>query len=114
LLRARWRSKRTKGKAFFELAFTEDWRAILGEVFLASLVDGYTKIFIIRSTGRQEYWKSIERFLRLAFSKCGIFQNYQAFRPRFILFEPSLEKEEQMDKIEEIILHALKDEKWIK
>ena len=55
-----WRSKLTKGKAFFELAFQEDLRQVIGEVFLASLVDGYVKVFIIRSTKDENYWKNVE------------------------------------------------------
>jgi len=109
-----WRSKRTKLKVFFELAFQEGFRQVIGEVFLASLVEGFNKIFIIRPTGREDFWKNIENFLRLAFKKDGIFANYKAFRPRFIIFERNLEEKQEEDKIKEKITQALKNEKWIK
>jgi len=87
---------------------------VVGEVFLASLVEGFTKIFVIRPTGKEDYWRNIESFLRIVFSKDGIFKKYEAFRPRFIVFERSLEEKEEIDKIKEIIVATLKDERWIK
>ncbi len=109
-----WRNKRTKRKVFFELAFKEDFRQVIGEVFLASLVDGYTKIFVIRPTGKEDFWKNVEGFLRYAFYKDGIFKKYETFRPRFIIFERSLEEKQEEDRIKEKIVQVLKDEKWLK
>lgn len=35
------------GICVFEIAFTEDWRAVVGEICLASMVENCTKIFIV-------------------------------------------------------------------
>jgi hypothetical protein len=109
-----WQSKRTKDKVFFELAFTEDFRQVIGEILLGSLVYGYAKTFIIKPSGDEDYWKNIEKFMRFAFKKNGIFRKYDAFSPRFIIFKRSLEKRGEEGKIKEVIVEELRRDKWIK
>lgn len=109
-----WKNRRTGKKIIFELAFQEDYRTVIGEVLIASQVESFTKIYIIRPTTDENYWKNIESFLRLAFKEDGILKNYYARRPRFIIFERKLEKNRKLEEIKEKIVETLKDENWLK
>lgn len=109
-----WKHIRTRQKVLFELAFQEDYRQIVGEVFLASQVESFRKIYIIRPTTDENFWKNVESFLRLAFKDGGIFKAYKAYRPRFIIFGRNLERTRRENEIKEKIIQALKNDNWIK
>jgi len=102
-----WKHQRTGKKVILELAFEEDYRQIVGEVFLASQLESFAKIYIIRPTGDEPFWRNIEKFLRLAFSNEGIIR--VAHRPRFIIYK----RGEKEDRIKQRILEVLTDEQWI-
>jgi len=108
-----WRSKRTNQKIFFELIFQEDFRQVVGEMFLASQVEGFSKIFFVRPTKDEGFWKNVEKFLRLAFrSEEGLVKAYH--RPTFIIFDRSLEENSKDDEVKAGIVQALKETNWIK
>lgn len=107
-----WKYERTREKVFFELAFEEDYRAVIGEMFLASQVEGFSKMYFVRATGRTSFWKNIGKFLRFAFRrKEGIVKTHH--RPTFIVFDRSL-LENSEDEIKEKIVNRLKKDHWIK
>lgn len=108
-----WRKKGTNQKVFFELIFTEDFRKVVGEMFLASQVEGFNKMYFVRPTGDEGFWKNIEKLLRLAFrSEEGIVST--RYRPRFIIFNRSLERDSKFDEIKKNVSQALIEDKWIK
>jgi hypothetical protein len=105
-----WRKNRQK--LVFELAFTEDFRKIIGEMFLSSQIEGFSKIYFIRPTDDEPFWKDIEKFLRYAFRRSdGIVETHH--RPNFIIFPRSLEKERKEDEIKERIVETLKRDNWL-
>ena len=108
-----WRSKRTREKVFFELVFQEDFRQVIGEMFLASQTENIRKMYFIRPTEDEPFWKNIENYLRFAFRREeGIVKTHH--RPSFIIFDRSLEKNSKEDEIKEKIASVLKKDNWIK
>jgi hypothetical protein len=105
-----WRHKRTKDKVYFEIALEEDHRAIIGEVFLASQVEGYAKIYIIRLTQKKQKYENIEHFLQLAFREDGVLKDYKGWRPRVLTFDLDTSEED----IKKRIIETLTEESWIK
>jgi len=70
--------KYRSGKCIFEIAFTEDWRAIAGEICLAGMVEDCTKIFIITYTpgdlvsGAEDIYRNrYEDFVSIVGGKVG-------------------------------------------
>lgn len=108
-----WKSQRTRDKIFFELIFTEDFRKVIGEMFLASQVENFAKIYFIRPTEDEPFWRDIEKFLRYTFRRSeGIIKTRH--RPSFIIFHRSLEKNQKEDEIKERIIEVLKRDNWLK
>lgn len=108
-----WKHPKTREKILFELIFTEDFRKVIGEMFLASQVENFTKMFFIRPTEDEPFWKNIERFLRYAFERSdGVVKTYH--RPSFIIFPRSLEKNRQVDEIKERITDVLRKDGWLR
>lgn len=109
-----WKHKRTREKIVFELIFQEDYRQVMGEMFLASQVENFSKMYFIRPTEDEPFWKNIEKFLRYTFrrSEEGIVKTYH--RPAFIIFDRSLEKNQKEEEIKEKIVQVLRKDNWIK
>lgn len=102
--------KKRREKVLFELAFTERPVAVIGEMFLASHVEGFSKIYFIRRTKHTDKWEDVATFLRLAFRKNeGALKDYQAHRPGFVFLDPSLEETE----IKQRIVKQLEEDHWI-
>lgn len=60
-------------------------------MFLASQVEGFSKIYFIRHTKHADKWKEVFKFLGYAFKKGEIlFKAYEAHRPGFILLDYDL------------------------
>ena len=57
-----WKYERTREKVFFELIFEEDYRQVIGEMFLASQAESFSKMYFIRPTEDRSFWKNIEVF----------------------------------------------------
>lgn len=108
-----WKHKRTREKIFFELVFAEDFRQVVGEMFLSSQVENFTKMYFVRPTEDEPFWKNIEKLLRYTFRRNeGIVKTHH--RPSFIIFPRSLEKDQKEEEIKERIARALKKDNWIK
>ena len=107
-----WKHRRTREKVFFELIFQEDFRQVVGEMFLASQVENFSKMYFIRPTSDPEFWKNIERFLRFAFKRNeGIVKTHH--RPSFIVFDRKLLTTSK-DEIKKRIVERLKEDYWMK
>ena len=107
-----WKPPKTREKILFELIFTEDFRKVIGEMFLASQVENFTKMFFIRPTEDEPFWKNIERFLRYTFERSeGVVRTYH--RPSFIIFPRSLETNRQVDEIKARITEVLRKDGWL-
>jgi hypothetical protein len=102
-----WKNKRNREKVFFEVIFENDYRQVVGMMFLASRVEDFTKMFFIRPTEYPDYWKEIETFLRYTFRKDGIVRT--RYQPTFIIFDKSLKE----DEIKEKVTETLKKDDWI-
>jgi hypothetical protein len=104
--------KKNREKVFFELVFAEDFRQVVGEMFLSSQVEGFSKIYFVRPTEEEPFWKDIEKFLRYAFRRSdGIIKTHH--RPSFIIFPRRLEKERNEDEIKKKIVEILKKDNWL-
>jgi hypothetical protein len=104
--------KKNRQKLFFELIFAEDFRKVVGEMFLSSQVEGFSKIYFVRPTEDEPFWKDVEKFLRYAFGRSdGIVKTH--YRPSFIIFSRSLEKDQKIDEIKERIIETLKKDNWL-
>lgn len=95
----------------FEIAFTETWREIAGEICLASMVEDCVKIFIITyppegDASIYEYrWKN---FVSMVGKKVGL--KYGAD----VVFIPyDSYKENKIDKIKQLVLDKLKERNWV-
>ena len=107
-----WKNKRTREKVFFELIFEEDYRQVMGEMLLASQVEGFGKMFFIRPAEDKAYWKAIEKFLRFAFRReDGIVKTHH--RPTFIIFDRNLVENNKSEEIKEKIVNRLRKDQWI-
>ena len=108
-----WKHQKTREKILFELIFTDDFRKVVGEMFLASQVENFTKMYFIRPTEDEPFWKNIERFLRYTFGRSeGLVKTYH--RPSFIIFPRSLEKNRQVDEIKKRIIEVLRKDGWLR
>lgn len=108
-----WKHKRTREKVFFELVFAEDFRQVIGEMFLASQVENFTKMYFVQPTEDESFWRSIEKFLRYTFRRNeGMVKTHH--RPSFVIFERRLEKDQKEAEIKQFIIQALKRDNWLK
>jgi len=106
-----WKYERTREKVFFELAFEEDYRAVVGEMFLASQVESFSKMYFIRPTEHRSFWKNTEKFLRFAFRREeSIVKTHH--RPTFIIFDRSLLENSKEDEMKEKIFNRLRKDGW--
>jgi hypothetical protein len=107
-----WKKQNTREKVFFELAFADDFRKVVEETFLASQVENFSKMYFIRPTTRELYWKEIEKFLNYTFRRSeGVVKTRH--RPSFIIFPRSLEEDRKEDEIKERIVETLKKDNWL-
>jgi len=102
-------------KCIFEIAFTEDWRAIAGEICLASMVEDCTKIFIITYvpgslvSGSEDIYESRwGNFISMVGEKVDLRYGADAIFIPFDLYDGN-----KIDEIKMLILTRLKDRNWV-
>jgi hypothetical protein len=79
-------------------------------MLLASKVEGFSQIYFIRQTEHKEKWEGVACFLKYAFSKEeGIFKDYIAWKPEFILLDPNIDEK----KIKDTIIKQLEKDEWL-
>ena len=95
----------------FEIAFTEGWREIAGEICLASMVEDCVKIFITTYLPEGDasfYERRWKEYVSMIGEKVGL--KYGAE----VLFIPyDIYKENKIDDIKKVILARLEDRKWV-
>jgi len=93
--------KRKDQKCVFEISFTEDWRAVAGEIFLASMVEYCVKVFVIDSLpeGKEPtYENRWKKYVSMLGEKAGL-----RFGAELILFPEN----NKIDEIKRLIRERL-------
>jgi len=101
------------GICVFEIAFTEGWREVAGEICLASMVEDCTQIFIISQSSENPeateiYENRWKKYVSMIGKKVGL--KYGA-ELTFILY--TIWKEERVEEIKKVILNRLKKRECI-
>lgn len=103
--------KHRNEKCIFEIAFTEEWREIAGEIALASMVEDCVKVFIITylpegATSIYEHrWK---QFVRMVGEKVGL-----KYGAQLVFIPYNLYTENKIGEIKILMLATLKDRNWV-
>jgi hypothetical protein len=100
----------------FEFAFTEDWRAVIGE-FVLSWLKGCSKFFVFRFVDTEEERNSENTFFKKIFSFMGnVFDNIETKRFRSItvsFFVLTYKHTKDMNRTKREIKRKLKASKFI-
>lgn len=95
----------------FEIAFTETWREVAGEVCLASMVEDCVKIFVITylpegdASIYEHRWKE---FVSMVGEKVGLKYSAEAL---FIPYD--FHEENKIDEVKQLVLARLKERNWV-
>ena len=103
--------KRRDQKCIFETAFTEDWRAVAGEICLASMVDDCVRVFIIDSFSEKErssYENIWKNYVSMVGKKTGL-----KYGAELISFPSELYENGKIVEIKKLIQERLKDRSWV-
>jgi len=103
--------KRRDQKCIFEISFTEGWRAVAGEIFLASMVEDCVKVFVIDTFSDEEgssYENRWQNYVSMLGRKAGL-----RYGAELILFPYELYEESKIDEIRRLIQERLKERNWI-
>jgi hypothetical protein len=103
------------GKCIFEIAFTEDWRAIAGEICLASMVEDCTKVYILTyiprglvSGGDSNYENRWTNFVSMVGEKVGLKWGASALFIPFDVYDKN-----KINEAKTLILSKLKEDGWV-